>query len=218
MYDQAFYDLIRPGVQASAAVVVPLVLDHIPARTVVDVGCGEGWWAHEFVQHGCEVAGIDGAYVTESPLGDRFIPHDLTEPLPNLGRYDLAVCFEVAEHLPPERGVSLIGELCALALTILFSAAIPGQGGVGHVNEQPPSYWAGLFNRHDYAVSGALRWLIWDDDRVEPWYRGNLLLAAHNPDAYPGLFTGPESRPLHVVHPVLFDSVRSRLDESPADG
>jgi SAM-dependent methyltransferase len=171
VYDQGFYDTIRPGIQSSAAVVVPLVMRHLQPTSVIDVGCGEGWWGAEFVKHGCRAVGVDGAYVTRHAPGlDRFVATDLEQPLPDLGRYDLAVCLEVAEHLSPARASSFVDDLCGLADLILFSAAIPGQGGAGHVNEQPPDYWVSLFEDYDYAVSGALRWEIWGDPAVENWY------------------------------------------------
>jgi SAM-dependent methyltransferase len=210
-YTPAFYDQIRPGVQASAAVVVPLVLGLLDPRpaTVVDVGCGEGWWSQTFADHGCEVIGVDGAYVAGSPLGDRFIAHDLTTPLPAhlAGRFDLAVCLEVGEHLPASRAAGLVADLVALAPLVLFSAAIPGQGGVGHINEDWPGYWVDLFGAHDWQVSGALRWAMWGDDRVEPWYRNNTLLAAAPSvaDQHPGLFASPLTPPWPVVHPTIYD-------------
>lgn len=207
-YTPGFYDIIRAGTRASAEVAVPLILSHIPARTVIDVGCGEGWWAAEFAAHGCDVTGIDGAYVAESPLGDRFYAHDLTSPIPDLGRFDLAVCLEVAEHLPAGRAAGMVADLCRLAPVVVFSAAIPGQGGVGHVNEQRPAYWVDLFARNGYTASGALRWPLWDDDRVECWYRQNLLVAADTPDAYPALFDTPTATPHCLIHPVLFDARR----------
>jgi len=211
MYDRVFYDTIRPGVQSSAAVVVPLVMDTIAPKLVVDVGCGEGWWAHEFTGHGCGVIGVDGQYVQGSPLGDRFIGHDLTRPMPPhlAGRFDLAVCLEVAEHLPATRAEGFVADLCGLAPTVLFSAAIPGQGGVGHVNEQPPGYWVGLFAGHGYAVSGALRWQMWNDTRVENWYKANMFVFAQDPDRFPALFDTPLAPPWPVVHPILFDARRA---------
>ncbi|RKR92783.1 methyltransferase family protein [Micromonospora pisi] len=210
MYNGSFYDTIRAGTRASAAAVVPVVVDIVKPATVIDVGCGEGWWADTFAGHGCEVIGVDGAYVTGSPLGDRFIPHDLALPLPAHlhGRFDLAVCLEVAEHLPPSRADSLVDDLCNLAPTLLFSAAIPGQGGVGHVNEQWPNYWVTRFKAHGWSVSGALRWSIWNDDRVENWYRQNLLVATRTPEQFPELFDTPLSPPWPVVHPVLYDARR----------
>lgn len=210
-YDAAFYDLIRPGVQSSAAVLVPLVVEAVKPRTVVDVGCGEGWWAETFAHHGCEVIGVDGAYVQGSPLGDRFLPHDLRLPLPAhlAGRFDLAVCLEVAEHLPASRADTLVADLCGLAPVVLFSAAIPGQGGVGHVNERWPAYWVERFHAHGFAASGALRWRVWMDDRVDNWYRANLLVFAEEPARYPDLFDTPLAPPWPVVHPVLFDARRN---------
>lgn len=216
-YGPAFYNLIRAGVQASAAVMVPIVLEalhpdpdpDIPFR-VVDVGCGEGWWANTFADAGCQVIGIDGSYVQGSPLGDRFLPHDLRQPLPKhlTGRFDLAVCLEVAEHLPATRADSLVTDLCGLAPLVLFSAAIPGQGGVDHVNEQEPVYWVRRFQALNYTASGGLRWKVWDHPDVDNWYKANTLIFARNPKLYPKLFKTPLAHPWHVIHPVLFDARR----------
>lgn len=208
MYDAAFYDMIRPGVQSSAAVVAPLVHRLISPASVVDVGCGEGWWAAAFADLGCQVLGVDGAYVQQRAVVP-FRAHDLAFPLPDLGRCDLAVCLEVAEHLPAARAGGLVKDLTALSDVVLFSAAVPGQGGAGHVNEQPPAYWVDLFGQQGYAPSGALRWLVWDDARVENWYRANLLVFARYPQRFPDLFETPLAPPWHVIHPVLFDARRS---------
>ena len=208
MYDAAFFDLIRSGCQASAEAVVPIVLNHIQPRTVVDVGCGEGWWAKAFAElGGCHVLGLDGPGAG-GQLGDYFVQTDLLLPFGDLARADLAVALEVAEHLPASRADGFVDDLCSIADTVLFSAAIPGQGGTGHVNEQWPGYWAALFRRRGYTMSGALRWLIWEDDRVENWYRQNTLLAARAPEQWPELFYGPASEPIPVVHPVLYDARR----------
>jgi SAM-dependent methyltransferase len=195
------YELIRRGAQRSAAAVVPLI-DPAP-NTVVDVGCGEGWWGAEFAKRGTDVLGLDNA-------ADPVIPSvtaDLTKPLPDVGPFDLAICLEVAEHLAPERAESFIAELCALAPLVLFSAAIPGQGGIGHVNERWPAYWVALFGDSGFTCSGALRWRIWDDERVENWYRQNLLVAAREPKRFPQWFDTPLAAVHPVVHPVLYESI-----------
>lgn len=210
MYGTAFFDVIRDGTVASARVVVPLVMTHIGPRTVLDVGCGEGWWAQTFADHGgCEVLGLDGGpRPAASPLGDRYIRHDLRESFGAMARVDLAVCLEVAEHLPEGRADGLVDDLTTVAPTVLFSAAIPGQGGTGHINEQWPSYWVERFRARGYAVSGALRWHIWGHRDVENWYRQNLLVAAREPEAYPDLFNTPMAEPWPVVHPVLYEARR----------
>jgi SAM-dependent methyltransferase len=206
-YGHEFFDTIRHGCQRSAAAVAPIVYRVARPSAVIDVGCGEGWWGEAFAAAGgCLVLGVDGAYA--NPV----IPHetvDLEQRIPELGRFDLAVCLEVAEHLPPERAATFVEDLCELAPIVLFSAAIPGQGGTGHLNEQWPAYWVELFARHHYACSGALRWSIWDDDRVENWYRQNLMVAAADPAALPEWFDTPLAPMWPVVHPVLYDARRS---------
>lgn len=205
LYTPSFYEQVRVGARASAEVVVPLVLDSYPAQTVVDVGCGEGWWGRAFAERGCDVVGIENAAV------DAEIPVqvlDLARPLPDVGRFDLAACLEVAEHLPPERAEGLVADLCRLSRTVLFSAAIPGQGGAGHLNERWPGYWVELFADHNYACSGALRWRIWNDERVENWYRQNLIVATSEPEVLPEWFDTPLAEVFPLVHPVLFDARR----------
>ena len=64
---------------------------------------------------------------------------DLAQPLQIDRRFDLALSLEVAEHLPPECGSEFVQTLTDLSSVILFSAAIPFQGGTDHLNEQWPS-------------------------------------------------------------------------------
>jgi SAM-dependent methyltransferase len=178
-YSEQFFDSIREGCRRSAEAVVPLVVEEFKPETVVDVGCGEGWWGKAFADRGCEVLGLEGD-------GEPVIPSrtvDLTQPLPTFDRdFDLAVCLEVAEHLPPERAESFVAELCQLSYTVLFSAAVPGQGGTGHLNEQWPPYWVELFLANGFDCSDQLRWELWYDERVCWWYRQNIFIATsrHN--------------------------------------
>lgn len=218
-YDTDFYDIINAGSRASAQIIVPVVLELTGAKTVIDVGCGEGAWAQVFEEHGCDVMGVDGNYVDRKRLLiQNFIPADIQHERVSTGgvRRDLAVSLEVAEHLAERRAATFVEDLCKLGKVVMFSAAVPGQGGVGHVNEQWPEYWAELFADQGYEVTGALRWLFWDDARegkVENWYAQNLLLAAHPSTIThrPELaewFEHPGARPFAVVHPVLWDSRR----------
>jgi len=207
MYDDWFYRLIRDGATESANAAVPLIADLLalqPGDRVVDVGCGEGWWAAAFAAAGADVCGIDSARPPGCALTQQqFLAADLTQPLPALTG-DLTVCLEVGEHLPHERAETFVAELCRIAPTVLWSAAVPGQGGHGHINEQWPDYWVPMFEANGMSVSGALRWMLWDNDRIEPWYRQNLLVAARNPFAVPLLFNTPTAAPWPVVHPALF--------------
>ena len=208
-----FYPLTRAGSARSAAVVAPVVQDLVHARSVLDVGGGEGWWASAFSRLGATAVSIDNAPLPPSAPGITSVEHDLRRPI---GREveprDLVLCLEVAEHLEAAVGDRLVGELCSLGPAVLFSAAVPGQGGVGHVNEQWPMYWVERFERHGFRCSGALRWRFWLDDRVESWYRQNVLFATSDPDRYPTLFDTPMAEPWPVVHPATL----TRLHAPPA--
>ena len=64
----------------------------------------------------------------------------------NLGRkFDLVWCFEVAEHIHPAYVHALMQTLTHHSDRVVLSAAPPGQGGAGHLNEQPPEWWAAQF-------------------------------------------------------------------------
>ena len=199
---------LRGDAQSSAAVVAPIMQELVHPRSVVDVGGGEGWWAQAFADLGTRAVSVDAATGDEPAPDVEHVRRDLREPLDELGSFDLALCLEVAEHLESGPGERLVETLCSLAPVILFSAAIPGQGGVGHVNEQWPSYWVERFERRGYRCSGALRWRIWDDDRVAPWYRQNLLVATRAPDSLPEVFEPPTAAPWPVVHPSTFARLR----------
>ncbi|MFG2803777.1 class I SAM-dependent methyltransferase [Streptomyces pseudovenezuelae] len=178
-YTREFYNQYLPGVERSAKVVVPMMIDLIRPRSVIDVGCGVGGWLREFLRQGvADVTGIDGDWVEPSSLQipeQNFRVADLTHLRSPERKYDLALCLEVAEHLDEPTGRKLVDFLAASSDFIAFSAAVPGQGGTGHINEQWPDYWARVFSKHDYHLFDSVRALLWDDDCVEPWYAQNLV-------------------------------------------
>lgn len=213
-YDQQFYRELDVTAATSARVVVPLLLSRIAVRSVVDFGCGDGGWLSVFLEQGVQdVLGLDGPWIDEGLLkipADRFHRQRLDEPVRLRRRFDLAMSLEVAEHLPPQRAGDFVAELTGLAPVVLFSAAIPGQGGHHHENEQWPAYWAGRFARHGYRCMDPFRRQLWERDEVTWWYKQNLLLFASDSaiDAHSGLRDmlddGP---PQALVHPECFARV-----------
>jgi SAM-dependent methyltransferase len=181
-YTKEFYQDFQSGSRRSAAVVAPIVLQMIPAKTVVDVGCGVGTWLAAFREFGVrETVGLDGDYVDRRMLQipqDQFVSKDLSSAFEFPRTFDLALSLEVAEHLPPQSAGVFVRSLTRLAPVVLFSAAIPFQGGNCHLNEQWPDYWAALFQQYDYLPIDCIRGKIWANDDVEYWYAQNTLLFA----------------------------------------
>jgi len=166
---------------SSAAVVVEILRDMVAPSSVVDVGCGPGVFVAEWIRQGVhDVTGMDGSPVADVYRGPptTFRIVDLTLPVGAERRFDLATCFEVAEHLPRESEGVLVSSLVDLAPVVAFSAAPPGQGGHGHVNERWPLHWAGLFAAHGYQQVDAVRGLLVDREEVAWYYRTNLVVFA----------------------------------------
>jgi SAM-dependent methyltransferase len=179
-YDSSFFEDQAPGSRQSARAVVPVVNRLVRPGSVLDVGCGVGTWLAEWGSHGVtDVVGIDGKYVDKAALQivpHKFVPTDLAKRFSLDRKFDLVQCLEVAEHLDESRAVQFIECLASHGDIVLFSAAIPGQGGTHHVNEQWPSYWAEKFSRAGFKPYDIIRPLIWADTNIEWWYRQNILL------------------------------------------
>lgn len=217
MYDNDFYDMINDGSYKSAKVIVPEVLwafanaGFDAPGSVVDWGCGQGAWLRAFQEEGLDVTGYDGSYVDRSKLLiNDFHEIDLNQTASSAvysfrdisDKYDLAISLEVAEHLEGENADAFVELVASSSDVVLFSAAIPGQGGVGHVNEQWPSYWVEKFQSHGFKyVSDFIRKKTWNNMDVEPWYKQNVLLLSrenmHLPQGWDP-----------VVHPIVWDHIR----------
>lgn len=146
-----------------------------------------------------------------------FRPHDLTEPLDSCGPFDLAVSLEVAEHLPESHAPNSIASLTELAPLVLFSAAIPHQGGTHHVNEQWPEYWSSLFRERGFRVIDCIRPQIWNNEDIPYWYRQNTLLfadsrALHSHPRLSHALQQTNESMLAVVHPRRFEKLARQRD------
>jgi hypothetical protein len=157
------------------------------ARRCLDVGAGSGGFAARLSKGrnvvACEYNGM-GRWFTKLQ-GVESHPFDLTqaEPAPAVhGPFDLAYSFEVAEHLPAEIGQRMVEFMAGCAPAVLFTAAIPGQGGMGHVNEQPPEYWIQRFEAvgmiYDEKMTREVRGKF-EEERVAAWFATNAIVLRH---------------------------------------
>jgi hypothetical protein len=183
VYDRAYYEYINVGSIRSAEALLPTVARHFTVRSVADFGAGQGAWLSVWRRLGVsDIRALDGSYVNQAALlvpGETFVPVDLARRV-RLGRtFDLVQSLEVAEHLPSSAAEQFVDNLVAHSSLVLFSAAVPGQGGEYHVNEQPYSYWRGLFAARDYVMLDIIRPSLAGDTHIEPWYRYNTFVYVH---------------------------------------
>ena len=214
IYTEKWYAKQAKGSSASAQVAVPEILRVVPnVRSVVDVGCGVGAWLADFKAHGVDIIkGYDGGGARPEQLQiplECFERIDLTAPPSITRRYDVALSLEVAEHLPPHCAEPFVEFLTNLSDVVVFSAAIPGQGGTNHINERPTSYWQSLFAARGYDFSNVLRSRLWHRDTVEPCYRQNMVVAIKR-GVLPEISRIEADDMIDVVHPAFLVRWQSR--------
>ena len=208
-YNQTYHSEIENSARQSAAVVIKVLHDMFKPNSVVDVGCGRGTWLQEWQKSGVkDFLGIDGGHQDKNKLlipVQNFQEYDLNKPFQQDRRFDIATCFEVVEHLRPTSADIIINTLTQLSDIIIFSAAIPNQGGFKHINEQWPDYWAKKFESNGYVFTDGLRWKILSNTQVSWWYRQNSFVAIRK-DIYEKSFQhlplfSPE---FYVMHKMVY--------------
>jgi SAM-dependent methyltransferase len=209
-YPQEFYERLSTGSLSAAEHILPLLWQKHRFRSVIDIGCGAGAWLRVSERLGAErICGVDGSGVPDDLLlvnKNSLLIGDLEKSIAIAERFDLCICLEVAEHLSPSRAAGLVQDLVRLSDIVLFSAAIPFQGGNHHVNEQWPEFWASLFYEQGFEIWDGIRKEIWKERVIPWWYRQNVLLFLKKSrwaEILPGVSpTDPNN--LAMVHPECF--------------
>ena len=221
IYDDKFYDTQVKGSLNSAKEILPLIMDIVKPKSVIDVGCGLGTWLSVFRELGvADITGMDGDWVEENRLlisKENFISTDLENPAQINEKFDLAISLEVAEHISPENSEKFVKYLTGKAPVILFSAAIPHQGGVNHVNEQWPTYWINIFEKYNYQVIDCIRRKIWENKKIEVWYIQNMFLFVEKNSLDGNKILKKEmetdlNNPYSVIHPRLYSYHMKNFD------
>lgn len=196
------YAANREGDQ-SERIVLEYIKKYFKIESLVDFGCAIGRWCRMGKELGVKkVLGIDGDYVNRDELvieQNEFWGRDLSTEIILPEKFDLAISLEVAEHIPEEKSDIFIGNLTKASDLVLFSAAIPRQGGDFHYNEQLVSYWAEKFAKFGYKLYDCVRPYIWNNNNVMPMYRQNIVVFASDKIKMPpGL---PMNYTTDIIHP-----------------
>lgn len=185
--------------------VLPFIFKKFSPKSIIDIGCGTGTWLAVAKKLGAMVKGVDGNYIDNNLLeiqANEIVLHNLTIPYETEIKFDLAVCLEVAEHLPESAAETIVSSLTNASDLILFSAAIPNQSGQNHINEQWPSYWQAKFLTRGYFAFDILREKFWQHENIEWWYKQNIILYAKKD--YVKFPIEPTNNLLSLVHPELY--------------
>jgi SAM-dependent methyltransferase len=189
----------------AASYIVPYIIEIINPKSVVDIGCGLGTWLKVFKEHNItDILGIDWPQIDKELLcisDTEFIGADLEKEISIGRKFDLALCLEVLEHLDEKSAVQIVDTISSLSDTIIFSAAIPFQGGDNHINEQWPEYWFKKFEENGFFIYDPFRELFWQNDNIEWWYRQNIFLISKNEFVLP-----KTSNPKIYIHPKLYEN------------
>lgn len=207
LYDDSFYKDRHRKTEYAAKIILKRIFEIIPQPTsMVDIGCGVGTWLYiaKTYHNVGVVRGYDGDYVPPKYIkiaSDEFCPVNIEKLSFDGGeRFDLAISLEVAEHLDEKYADKFVNNLCRISDNVLFSAGVPYQGGFGHINEQPLSYWKAKFEAEGFKFYDAVRPFVWNDPKIPVWYRQNVVLFSKLD--FPKLKEVPTEQ-VDIIHPEI---------------
>ena len=149
--------------------------DIIRPKMVLDIGCGPGHFVESMIDIGIHCVGID---IDERVNGKPYLFHQ--DILSTKFVADVAICLEVVEHIHEDHADKIVDKISTMFTdTLIFTAAQPGQGGVGHINCQYPRYWSDKFQnvglKRNKLMEDMLR-LYCQQGRYMGWFYNNLLV------------------------------------------
>lgn len=216
-YNNEFFQSRVGEAYYSAFTILNIVKENIlNFDSVVDIGTGTGTWLKAAEKLGAsKIKGYEGFLEDTNLLeipSNCFEIHDLEKPIKNSSKFDLALCLEVGEHIECDHSKTLVSSITNLSDNITFSAAIPGQLGVGHINEQWPDFWISLFSSKGYNCIDVIRPKIWTNSKIPFWYKQNCLFFTKDESLTKSLM--PNFQCNNLVHPELYASKLENNDKS----
>jgi hypothetical protein len=218
-YNKEFFNNISSVSLATARKIIPYLINLVEPKSVVDVGCGTGAWLKTCKDLGIfDLRGYDGNWASEvnANSGFEFQATDLSCPIHVDRHFDVAISIEVGEHLPQASAATFVESLVSLSDLIVFSAAIPRQGGTNHLNEQWPMFWMELFRSRGFVHYDCFRAAFWEDPEVDACVAQNTFLYVKEGSqrisraALDRIKLASDRRPIGIVNPRLFND---KLDE-----
>jgi hypothetical protein len=124
-------------------------------KWIIDVGCGLGLYAQVIRDTWSYCDAVDGNPDTPTLTNGKGSILDISVPQ-QIHDYDGVLCLEVGEHLPKEKEQIFLNNITNIrAKIVVLSWAIPGQGGDGHLNEQPNFYVSDEMKKRGYSIDYA---------------------------------------------------------------
>jgi len=182
IYNKDFFEENINISKEGARKCIDILYKEFKPKKVIDFGCGPGIFLKEFENKGVKVLGIDGSIAAKNNAvidKDKIIIEDLRKEVDIKGKFDLTICFEVAEHIDNKFSETLVKNVTKNSKTVLFTAAKKGQGGMDHINEQDPKFWIDLFKNREYEFKEELTKKLkkeMKDEKVLWWIPENIMV------------------------------------------
>jgi SAM-dependent methyltransferase len=169
----------------SAKIVTDFLFQLFKPKSVVDIGCGTGLLLKHFRNKGCEILGYEGKWIN-TELIEENISNNMVKIIDfenleknNIVKHDLCLCLEVAEHVSSKQAENFVKFISQHSNLLIFSAAIPNQGGVNHINEQWSDYWDSKFLKLGYVKYDILRPILWSQENITWPHKQNMVVYLH---------------------------------------
>lgn len=182
IYNDKFYISVSERSKITAKFVVQIILKIFPTpKSIIDIGCGQGVWLDEFLKiyEFEKIVAVDSKVSNFKYIADnkkiKILRIDLEEEVIPKQSCDLAICLEVLEHLS-ENSAIRVAEYLSNSKLVVFSAATPGQGGTGHINEKPTKFWQNFFEERGFFTADIVRPQLITIEDVPNYYRNNILV------------------------------------------
>jgi cyclopropane fatty-acyl-phospholipid synthase-like methyltransferase len=170
------------GVDESIAKAIKIFLQTEIARlwktpiSVVDIGCGNGYYTQVLNSDGVTCLGFDGNPYTEF-ISNRFCSVADFSVKQELGLYDWVLSLEVGEHIPEEYEDIFIDNLHRHnRYGMIISWSIPEYGGDGHFNPKPNSYIIDKITKLGYTLDKTYTDIIRNKANNCYWFRETLFV------------------------------------------